>query len=48
MTHLLKEAIDRLRQLPETVQDKVALAVIMQLDEEPEPAEPMPDRLASV
>lgn len=37
MTELLKEAIDRLRNLPDPVQDKAARALIMQLDEEPEP-----------
>jgi len=36
MTKLLDEAIDRLRQLPETMQDSAARALILQLEEEPE------------
>ena len=39
MTKLLKEAIDRLRQLPASVQDNAARTLIMQLEEEPEPAD---------
>ena len=39
MTKLLKEAIDRLRQLPGSVQDNAARALITQLEEEPEPAD---------
>jgi len=39
MTQLLEEAIHRLRQLPETVQDCAARAVFLQLEEEPEPAD---------
>ncbi len=39
MTKLLKEAIDRLRQLPPSVQDNAARALITQLEEEPEPAD---------
>ncbi len=39
MTKLLKEAIDRLRQLPDAMQDNAALALIAQLEEEPEPAD---------
>ena len=37
MTKLLEEAIDRLRHLPASVQDSAARALIMQLEEEPEP-----------
>jgi hypothetical protein len=36
MTKLLEEAIQRLRQLPATMQDSAARAVIVQLEEEPE------------
>jgi predicted transcriptional regulator len=39
MTKLLKEAIDRLRQMPASVQDSAARALITQLEEEPEPAD---------
>jgi hypothetical protein len=39
MTKLLKEAIDRLRQFPEAMQDAAARALIMQLEEEPEPGD---------
>ena len=39
MTKLLEEAIDRLRQLPASVQDNAARALITQLEEEPEPAD---------
>jgi hypothetical protein len=39
MTKLLEEAIHRLRQLPETMQDSAARAVIHQLEEEPEPGD---------
>jgi predicted transcriptional regulator len=37
MTRLLQEAIDRLRQLPESLQDNAARALITQLEEEAEP-----------
>ena len=36
MTKLLKDAIDQLRQLPNSMQDSVARAVFLRLDEEPE------------
>jgi hypothetical protein len=39
MTKLLEDAIHRLRQLPETMQDSAARAVIQQLEEEPEPGD---------
>ena len=39
MTHLLEEVIDRLRNLPEGMQDTAARAVMMQLEEEPEPGD---------
>ena len=39
MTKLLQEAIDRLRELPDAIQDSAARALIMQLEEEPEPAD---------
>jgi hypothetical protein len=39
MTKLLEQAIDRLRQLPESMQDAAARAVIHQLEEEPEPGD---------
>ena len=39
MTKLLEEAIHRLRQLPDTMQDSAARAVIQQLEEEPEPGD---------
>ena len=39
MTKLLDEAIARLRQLPATVQDNAARALILQLEEEPEPGD---------
>jgi predicted transcriptional regulator len=39
MTKLLEEAIDRLRQLPEAMQDSAARAVIRQFEEEPEPGD---------
>jgi predicted transcriptional regulator len=39
MTKLLEEAIDRLRQLPKAMQDAAARALIMQLEEEPEPGD---------
>lgn len=39
MTKLLEEAIHRLRQLPEAMQDDAARAVIQQLEEEPEPGD---------
>ena len=37
MTELLKEAVDCLQRLPEDLQDKIALTLINQLNEEPEP-----------
>jgi hypothetical protein len=40
MTKLLDEAIHRLRQLPEPMQDNAARAVILQLNEEPEFGDP--------
>ncbi len=39
MTKLLKEAIDRLRQLPASVQDSAARVLITQLEEVPEPGD---------
>jgi len=39
MTKLLEEAIDRLRGLPAAMQDSAARAVILQLEEEPEPGD---------
>ena len=39
MTKLLDEAIQRLRQLPDMMQDSAARAVILQLEEEPEPGD---------
>lgn len=39
MTKLLKEAIDRLREMPDDVQDSAARALIRLLEEEPEPAD---------
>jgi len=39
MTKLLEEAILRLRQLPEPMQESAARAVILQLEEEPEPGD---------
>ena len=39
MTKLLDEAIHRLRQLPAPLQDSAARAVILQLEEEPEPGD---------
>jgi hypothetical protein len=39
MTKLLKEAIDRLRQLPASVQDSAARVLITQLEEVPEPSD---------
>jgi predicted transcriptional regulator len=36
MTKLLEQAIERLRQLPEDMQDTAARALISQLEEEPE------------
>jgi predicted transcriptional regulator len=38
-TKLLDEAIDRLRALPESMQDSAARALIMQFEEEPEPGD---------
>lgn len=37
MTKLLDEAFDRLRQLPEPMQDQAARALIAQMEEESEP-----------
>lgn len=39
MSKLLEEAIQRLRQLPEPMQDTAARTVIRQLEEEPEPGD---------
>jgi hypothetical protein len=39
MTKLLEQAIARLRQLPEPMQDSAARAVMLQLEEEPEPGD---------
>jgi hypothetical protein len=39
MTELLKEAIRRLRKLPEPLQDSAARAMLLQLEEEPEPGD---------
>jgi hypothetical protein len=39
MSKLLEEAFDQLRQLPEAMQDRAARALIMQLEEEPEPGD---------
>ena len=39
MTKLLDEAVDRLRQLPESVQDVAARALMQQLEEQPEPGD---------
>jgi hypothetical protein len=39
MTKLLEEAIHRLRKLPAPMQDSAARAVILQLEEEPEPGD---------
>jgi hypothetical protein len=39
MTKLLEQAIQRLRQLPDNVQDSAARVLISQLDEEPEPGD---------
>jgi predicted transcriptional regulator len=39
MTKLLDEAIDRLRQLPEGMQDIAARALMRQLEEQPEPGD---------
>jgi hypothetical protein len=39
MTKLLDEAFDRLRRLPASMQDSAARAVILQLEEEPEPGD---------
>ena len=39
MTKLLQQAIERLRQLPEEMQDSAARAVMSQLEEEPEPGD---------
>ena len=39
MTKLLEQAIKQLRQLPEQMQDSAARAVLLQLEEEPEPGD---------
>ena len=39
MTKLLEQAIKQLRQLPEEMQDSAARAVILLLEEEPEPGD---------
>lgn len=39
MTKLLEQAIAHLRQLPEEMQDSAARAVMLQLEEEPEPGD---------
>jgi len=39
MTKLLEAAIQRLRQLPDDMQDTAARALMAQLEEEPEPGE---------
>jgi hypothetical protein len=39
MTKLLEQAIQRLRQLPDNVQDSAARVLISQLGEEPEPGD---------
>ena len=39
MTKLLQQAIERLRQLPDDVQDSAARVLISQLEEEPEPGD---------
>lgn len=39
MTKLLEQAIQRLRDLPESMQDTAARALLAQLEEEPEPGD---------
>jgi hypothetical protein len=39
VTKLLEQAIKRLRQLPEQMQDSAARALMQQLEEEPEPGD---------
>ena len=39
MSKLLEQAIKRLRQLPEPMQDSAARAVLSRLEEEPEPGD---------
>jgi hypothetical protein len=39
MTKLLEQAIEQLRQLPEEMQDSAARALMLQLQEEPEPGD---------
>jgi hypothetical protein len=39
MTKLLEQAIEQLRQLPEKMQDSAARAVLLQLEEDPEPGD---------
>lgn len=36
MTELLQEAVDRIEHLPEDLQDRIARALLIQLNEEPE------------
>jgi hypothetical protein len=40
MTPLLEDAIYLLKELPDEMQDRLAAAIICQLNEEPEPLEP--------
>jgi hypothetical protein len=39
MSKLLEQAIERLRELPEDMQDRAARALIRQLEEDPEPGD---------
>ncbi len=39
MTKLLEQAIEQLRQLPEEMQDSAARALMLQLQEEPQPGD---------
>jgi hypothetical protein len=39
MTKLLEQAIAHLRQLPENIQDSAARALMLRLEEEPEPGD---------
>lgn len=39
MTKLLEQAIEMLRQLPDEMQDTAARAVLLQIEEEPEPGD---------
>jgi predicted transcriptional regulator len=36
---LLEQVVERLRQLPEDMQDKAARALLLQIEEEPEPGD---------